>query len=56
MIYVIDAAIEKTYYSTRNIALIEIYTGEKSTYVYGNGVWLLDKTLKLIRTTWIMLV
>ena len=28
---------------------MEIYTGEKSTHVYGKDVWLPDETLGLIR-------
>ncbi len=28
---------------------MEIYTGEKSTHVYGKDVWLPDETLDLIR-------
>lgn len=49
MIHVVDAAIEKSYHGTRKISWMEIYTGEKSTHVYGNNVWLPDETLDLIR-------
>lgn len=49
MIHVVDAAVEKAYHGTRKIAWMEIYTGEKSTHVYGNDVWLPDETLDLIR-------
>ena len=33
----------------RKIAWMEIYTGEKSTHVYGEGAWLPAETLDFIR-------
>ncbi|MGL4861242.1 MAG: NADP-dependent isocitrate dehydrogenase, partial [Enterobacteriaceae bacterium] len=39
MIKVVDAAVQKAYHGERKIAWMEIYTGEKSTEVYGKDVW-----------------
>ncbi len=44
----LDAAVEKAYGSTRTIAWMEIFAGEKSLQVYGNAVWLPDETLNVI--------
>ncbi|PMC26190.1 23S rRNA pseudouridine synthase E, partial [Klebsiella aerogenes] len=33
----------------RKISWMEVYTGEKSTHVYGQDVWLPAETLDLIR-------
>ncbi|MCE1680740.1 NADP-dependent isocitrate dehydrogenase, partial [Enterobacter hormaechei] len=49
MLKVVDAAVQKAYSGERKIAWMEIYTGEKSTHVYGKDVWLPDETLDLIR-------
>ncbi|WP_274864391.1 isocitrate/isopropylmalate family dehydrogenase, partial [Serratia marcescens] len=49
MIHVVDAAVKKAYHGERKISWMEIYTGEKSTHVYGKDVWLPDETLDLIR-------
>ena len=49
MIKVVDAAVAKAYGGKRQIAWMEIYTGEKSTQVYGQDVWLPAETLDLIR-------
>ncbi len=40
MLKVVDAAVEKAYKGERKISWMEIYTGEKSTQVYGQDVWL----------------
>ncbi len=48
MLKVVDAAVEKAYKGERKIWM-EIYTGEKSTQVYGQDVWLPAETLDLIR-------
>ncbi|STJ18105.1 isocitrate dehydrogenase [Escherichia coli] len=37
MLKVVDAAVEKAYKGERKISWMEIYTGEKSTQVYGQG-------------------
>ncbi len=42
---VVDAAVEHTYGGTRRIEWMEVYAGEKSTRLYGDGVWLPDETL-----------
>ena len=47
MLKVVDAAVEKAYKGERKIWM-EIYTGEKSTQVYGQDVWLPAETLDLI--------
>ena len=46
---VIDAAVDKAYGGQRKIAWMEIYAGEKSTKVYGDGVWLPEETMDAIR-------
>ncbi|UTV26830.1 NADP-dependent isocitrate dehydrogenase [Photobacterium atrarenae] len=49
MIKVVDAAVEKAYGGDRKIEWMEIYTGEKSTQVYGEDAWLPQETLDFIR-------
>ena len=49
MIKVVDAAVAKAYQGARKIEWMEIYTGEKSTQVYGQDVWLPAETLDFIR-------
>ncbi|WP_025738848.1 NADP-dependent isocitrate dehydrogenase [Salinivibrio socompensis] len=49
MIKVVDAAIAKAYNGERKISWMEIYTGEKSTKVYGDDQWLPAETLDFIR-------
>lgn len=49
MIKVVDAAVDKAYGGDRKIAWMEIYTGEKSTQVYGEDAWLPEETLDYIR-------
>ncbi len=49
MIKVVDAAVKKAYAGDRKISWMEIYTGEKSTQVYGEDQWLPSETLDFIR-------
>ncbi|KKD01316.1 MULTISPECIES: NADP-dependent isocitrate dehydrogenase [Photobacterium] len=49
MIKVVDAAVQKAYGGDRKISWMEIYTGEKSTQVYGEDAWLPQETLDFIR-------
>ena len=49
MIKVVDAAVEKAYGGDRKISWMEIYTGEKSTQIYGEDEWLPTETLDFIR-------
>ncbi|USH01571.1 NADP-dependent isocitrate dehydrogenase [Grimontia kaedaensis] len=49
MLKVVDAAVEKAYGSDRKISWMEIYTGEKSTQIYGEDQWLPTETLDFIR-------
>lgn len=49
MLRVVDAAVEKAYRGERRIAWMEVYTGEKSTRVYGENMWLPQETLNFIR-------
>ncbi|RXJ73541.1 isocitrate dehydrogenase (NADP(+)) [Veronia nyctiphanis] len=49
MIKVVDAAVKKAYSGDRKISWMEIYTGEKSTQVYGEDEWLPKETLEYIR-------
>ena len=43
-----NTAIEKAYGGKRKIAWMEVFAGEKSCEVYGEGVWLPDETLDAI--------
>ncbi len=49
MIKVVDAAVSKAYEGQRKIEWMEIYTGEKSTQIYGDDAWLPQETLQFIR-------
>lgn len=49
MLKVVDAAVKKAYHGDKKIAWMEIYTGEKSTQIYGKDVWLPAETLDLIQ-------
>lgn len=49
MLKVVDAAIDKAYQGQRKISWMEIFTGEKSTQLYGQDVWLPQETLDLIK-------
>jgi isocitrate dehydrogenase len=49
MIKVVDAAVAKAYGGKRKISWMEIYSGEKSTKVYGPDVWLPDETLEVLK-------
>jgi len=46
---VVDASVEKAYGGERKIAWMEIFAGEKSTQVYGEGVWLPEETLGAVK-------
>ena len=46
---VVDAAVEKAYAGKRKIAWMEVYAGEKSVKVYGEGTWLPAETMKAVR-------
>ncbi len=46
---VIDAAVKKAYKGSRAIAWFEVYAGEKSNDVYGEGTWLPEDTLEAIK-------
>ena len=46
---VFDAAVTKAYGGKRNISWFEIYAGEKSNAVYGEGTWLPEDTLEAAR-------
>ncbi|MFC5847840.1 NADP-dependent isocitrate dehydrogenase [Deinococcus petrolearius] len=43
---VLDAAVEAAYGSERKIEWLEVYAGEKSTQVYGEGEWLPEETVQ----------
>ncbi|QLK88706.1 NADP-dependent isocitrate dehydrogenase [Arsenophonus endosymbiont of Aphis craccivora] len=49
MLKVVDAAVKKAYHGDKKISWMEIYTGEKSTQIYGKDVWLPAETLDLIQ-------
>lgn len=46
---VVDAAVQKAYGSTRKIAWMEIYCGEKATTVYDKDTWLPGETLEALK-------
>jgi isocitrate dehydrogenase len=46
---VLDASVAKAYGGNRKIEWFEVYAGEKSNTVYGEGTWLPDDTLEAIR-------
>ena len=46
---VFDAAVQKAYGGKRHIEWFEIYAGDKSNRVYGEGTWLPEDTLAAIR-------
>jgi isocitrate dehydrogenase len=46
---VFDAAVAKAYSGARSIHWFEVYAGEKSNRIYGEGIWLHDDTLDAIR-------
>jgi isocitrate dehydrogenase len=46
---VVDAAVARAYGGQREIRWMEVYAGEKSTRVYGEGVWLPEETLAAVR-------
>ena len=46
---VVDAAVTKAYGPRRAIRWMEVYAGEKSLKVYGDGVWLPDETLAAVK-------
>jgi len=46
---VVDAAIAAAYGSDKKISWMEIFTGEKSTKVYGENEWLPEETLDAIK-------
>jgi isocitrate dehydrogenase len=49
MIKVVDAAVAKAYGGKRQISWMEIFSGEKSTRVYGPDVWLPEETLEALK-------
>ena len=49
MLSVIDAAVAHAYGGSRSIRWMEVYAGEKSLSIYGQGEWLPDETLDAIR-------
>ncbi|WDE02855.1 NADP-dependent isocitrate dehydrogenase [Thalassomonas viridans] len=49
MIKVVDAAVEKSYGSSRKIHWMEVYAGEKATQMYDSETWLPDETLDMFR-------
>ena len=49
MLKVVDAAVEKAYGGRRRIAWMEMYAGEKSLRIYGEGEWLPAETLAAMR-------
>ena len=49
MIQVVDAAVDRAYNGSKQIAWMEIYAGEKATAVYGENEWLPDETLAAMR-------
>jgi len=46
---VLDAAVAKAYGGKKKVSWFEVYAGEKSNVVYGEGTWLPDDTLDAIK-------
>lgn len=46
---VVDAAVTKAYGQVRKINWMEVYAGEKSTRLYGEGAWLPKETLEALK-------
>ena len=46
---VVDAAVSKAFSGKREIAWMEVYAGEKSVKVHGDGVWLPEETCEAMR-------
>jgi len=46
---VVDAAVQKAYGGERQIAWMEIYAGEKSTRIYGEGDWLPEESFEAVK-------
>ena len=49
MMKVVDAAVAKAYGGERKIAWMEIYAGEKSTRIYGEGEWLPEESFEAVK-------
>jgi isocitrate dehydrogenase len=46
---VVDAAVQRAYQGSKQIAWMEVYAGEKAAALYGPDGWLPDETLQLLR-------
>lgn len=46
---VVDAAVAKAFSDEREIVWMEVYAGEKSVKLYGDGVWLPEETCDVMR-------
>ena len=46
---VVDAAVNRAYGGRRQISWVELYAGERSVEVYGEGIWLPEETLSFLR-------
>jgi len=49
MINVVNAAVQKAYQGSKEIAWMEVYAGEKATQVYDSETWLPDETIDLFK-------
>ncbi|VFP79554.1 NADP-dependent isocitrate dehydrogenase [Candidatus Erwinia haradaeae] len=49
MMQVVDAAVKKAYGAQRKVVWMEVYTGQKSVKIYGQGAWLPEETISLIK-------
>ena len=49
MIKVVNAAVKKAFFGKRKIFWMEIFSGEKSTKVYGKNIYLPQETIQLIK-------
>ncbi|MBQ7252489.1 MAG: NADP-dependent isocitrate dehydrogenase [Kiritimatiellae bacterium] len=45
-----DAAVEKAYGGKRRVRWMEVFAGEKSVALYGDGTWLPDETVEALKT------
>jgi isocitrate dehydrogenase len=49
MLNVVNAAVDKSYGGRRKIHWMEVFAGKKATQIYGDGAWLPDETLAVVK-------
>jgi isocitrate dehydrogenase len=49
MLKVVNAAVDKSYGGRRKIHWMEVFAGKKATQIYGEGAWLPEETLAVVK-------